>query len=106
MKWIKQQWSLNTDECGLYCFRYASLCQFRPQKRKPNENLMHLSMVQFTDIGYRKSKSNIWIATVVHQCLEGKYCRCLLTYGLHECSSMVLIGAAHMTVGAVPKETK
>ena len=57
-------------------------------------------------IGYRKSKSNIWIATVVRQCLEGKYCRCLLTCGLHECSSMVLIGAAHMTVGAVPKETK
>ena len=43
---------------------------------------------------------------VVRQCLEGKYCRCLLTCGLHECSSMVLIGAAHMTVGAVPKETK
>ena len=67
---------------------------------------MHLSMVQSTDIGYRKNKSNLCIATVVRQCLEEKYYRRILTCELHECSSMVLIGAAHMKVGAVLKETK
>ena len=59
---------------------------------------MHLSMIQPTDIGYRQTKNNRWNATVIRQCLEEKYYRHVISYGMHKCSSVVLIGAAHMII--------